>query len=133
LTLFQKKRTEPIKVTPIDFPTGVCVRTEKGHFYINGKFRHRLGSQRIFNSWRFPRVIKTVESALVNFKVGKRLGFRDGTLVRQISNGNLYFISQRKRRLVTDPDTLTIMGLKPSDAVWVADFEINLHEEGEKL
>lgn len=109
------------------------MRTEKGHFYINGKFRHRLGSQRVFKSWAFPRVIESREAALVNYRQGKRLGFRDGSLVRQTSNGNLYFISQRKRRLVTNPDTLTIMGLKPNDAVWVADFEIQLHEEGENL
>ena len=126
-----KREAALIKVVPIDFPTGVCVRTEKGHFYINGKFRHRLGSKRVFQSWAFPRVIQTREAALVNFKYGKRLGFRDGTLIRNTKDNALYFISQRKRRLVTNPDTLTLMGLKPSDAVWVADFEIQLHEEGE--
>lgn len=118
---------------PRTYPTGVCVRTEAGHWFINGKFRHRLGSQRIFNSWNFPRVIQATEGNLVNYKRGKPLGFRDGTLVRQTSTNNLYFISQRQRRQVTDPDSLYFMGLKPSDAVWVADFEINLHEEGEKL
>lgn len=127
------KKTKPLRVVPIDFPTGVCVKTEKGHFYINGKFRHRLGSKRVFQSWAFPRVIETRESALVNFKTGKKLGFRDGSLIREISTGKLYFVSQRKVRLVTNPDTLTLMGLKPSDAVWVADFEIKLHEEGEDL
>lgn len=128
-----RTKADPIKVVPIDFPSGVCVRTDKGHFYINGKFRHRLGSQRVFESWAFPRVIKTTETALANFKTGKRLGFRDGTLIRQTSNGHLYFISQRKRRLVTNPDTLTVMGLKPEDGMWVADFEVELHEEGENL
>jgi hypothetical protein len=131
--ILSRKKAEPIKVVPIDFPSGVCVRTDKGHFYISGKYRHRLGSQRVFESWAFPRVIKTTESALANFRQAKTLGFRDGTLIRQTSTGHLYFISQRKRRLVTNPDTLTVMGLKPEDGTWVADFEVELHEEGENL
>lgn len=128
-----RKREQAKTSNPIEYPTGVCVRTEKGHFYINGKFRHRLGSKRVFVSWAFPRVIQASEANLVNYRIGKRLGFRDGTLVRQTKTGSLYFISQRKRRLVDDPDKLALLGLKPEDAVWVADFEIALHEEGDNL
>ena len=130
---FRKKKVTPLSAARIDFPSGLCIKTEVGHWYINGKFRNRIGSRRIFESWNFPRVIVSSEASLANYIKGKTLGFRDGTLVRQMSNGTFYFISQRKRRLVTNPDVLTLMGLKPSDATWAADFEINLHEEGEKL
>lgn len=131
--MFNRKKTAPLSAAQIEFPSGLCVKTEAGHWYINGKFRNRLGSKRVFQSWNFPRVVESTESSLAKYTKGKKLGFRDGTLVRQMSTGSFYFISQRKRRLVANPDVLTLMGFKPSDAVWVADFEINLHEEGEKL
>ena len=131
--MFSRKKTVPLSAAHIDFPSGLCVKTEDGHWYINGKFRNRLGSKRIFESWNFPRVINSTESSLAKYVKGKKLGFRDGTLVRQMSTGKFYFISQRKRRLITNPDVLTLMGLKPSDATYAADFEINLHEEGENL
>lgn len=131
--LGRKKRVRPLSAAPVVLPSGLCVKTEVGHWYINGNFRNRLGSKRILDSWSFPRIIQLPESSLANYKKGKKLGFRDGSLVRVISDGRLYFISQRKRCLITDPDLLSIMGLKYNDAVLVGEFEINLHEEGENL
>lgn len=116
---------------PKVYPSGICVRTEVGHYYINGNFRHRLGSKRIFESWSFPFVAQTSEAALKNYRRGRKLGFRDGTLVRRISDGKLYFISKRQRCLVKNVDHLTALGLNPSDAVWASDFEIELTSEGE--
>jgi hypothetical protein len=61
------------------------------------------------------------------------LGFRDGSLVRRISDGNLYFISKRQRRLVKSVDFLLALGLDPKDAVWASDFELEYTSEGEIL
>lgn len=130
---FRRKNETPLSATQIVFPSGICVKTEVGHWYINGNFRHRLGSKRIFQSWRFPFVAETTEEALQNYRKGKKLGFRDGALVRACSDSKLYFISKRQRRLVTNPSILYAMGLHPKDAVWVSDFELLLHEEGENL
>ena len=130
----KKKKTEtPLSATQKVFPSGICVRTEVGHWYINGNYRHRLGSKRIFQSWSFPFVAETTEESLKNYRKGKKLGFRDGSLIRNCSDYKLYFISKRQRRLVTDPSILYAMGLHPKNAVWVSDFEVQLHEEGENL
>lgn len=127
-----RKKAETPKY-PVTYPTGICVKTEVGHYYINGQYRNRLASKRVFDSWNFTRVVESSEAALKNYKKGKMLGFRDGTLVRQLSTGHFFFISQRKRSKVVNPDLLAIMGIKPADAVWVSDSEIALHEEGDEL
>jgi len=128
------RRTKQSKpVAPKTFPSGICVKTEIGHYYINGNFRHRLGSKRIFESWVFPFVAETSEAALKNYRRGRKLGFRDGSLVRRISDGKLYFISKRQRRLVNDVDTLVALGLSPKDAVWASDYELEYTSEGEIL
>lgn len=119
--------------TPSEYPTGVCVKTESGYFYINGKFRHLIKNRRVLKTWAFPFIIEGTEAGLSKYPKGKPLGFRDGTLVRDISDSKLYFISGRKRRLVATPEALTNLGLKNSDAVWAAHSEINLHTEGEVL
>lgn len=128
-----QKKSNPSYVIPVNLPSGICVKTEDGHYYINGKFRNRLGSKRVFESWNFPRVIELSEASLVNYTKGKRIGFRDGTFIKQISNGHIYFISRRMRCKVTSPNVLSVMGLKQSDAVLVSDFEVLLHEEGEEI
>lgn len=126
-----RRKTKSKPQAPKTFPSGICVRTEIGHYYINGNFRHRLGSKRIFESWAFPFVAETSEAALKNYRRGKRLGFRDGSLVRRISDGNLYFISKRQRCLVKNVDFLTALGLDPKKAVWASDFELEYTSEGE--
>lgn len=119
---------------PVNYPSGVCVHTEKGeYFYINGKYRHVIAGHRILNSWSFPFIIESSEYALVKYSRAAPLGFRDGSLVTDISSGKTYFISQRLRRPVQTPDFLRYVGLKLKDAILVSTEEINLHKDGEVL
>lgn len=118
---------------PTDFPTGAVVKTESGMWYINGRFRHLVKNPRIAKTWKFNLVITASESSLVKLIKAKPLGFRDGSLVGDISDGKVYLIAGKVRRLITKPESYQMLGRKRRDALWVAHDEINLHPEGEVL
>lgn len=84
-------------------------------------------------SWSFPLIVNVHSSSLASFTVSSPLGFRDGTLIKDTSDGKLYLVSQRLRRHITSPDALAMLGKKRSDAIWVSHSEVNLHKEGEEL
>lgn len=129
--MFSKKVSPP--TTPTDYPSGICVRTETGYYYINGKFRHPILGSRIRRSWHFPFIVVSTNAALVNYPRAARLGFRDGTLLRAVSDGHLYFIAQRLRRPVQSPEALSNLGLTSKDAIWISSEELNIHKLGEVL
>jgi hypothetical protein len=66
-------------------------------------------------------------------RVAGKLGFRDGTLIKNIADGKLYLISQNKKRHIVDPDTFDIYGLNRSNIIEVSESEANVHELGENL
>jgi hypothetical protein len=66
-------------------------------------------------------------------KIAGKLGFRDGTLIKNIADGKLYLISQNKRRHIIDPDTFEKYGLDRSNIIEVSESEANMHELGENL
>ena len=61
------------------------------------------------------------------------LGFRDGTLIKNIADGKIYLISQNKRRHIIDPDSFTKYGLDRSNIVEVSEAEVNMHDIGDNL
>jgi len=73
------------------------------------------------------------ENALSGFKIAGKLGFRDGTLIKNIADGKIYLLSQNKLRHITDPDLFSKYGLDRSSVIEVAEYEINSHEIGENL
>ena len=81
------------------------------------------------SSWSLP-VVETSESMLVNYPLAGVLGFRDGTLIHNISDGRMYLISDSKRRHIVDPDVLEWLD---SEIIKVGQKEIFVHPEGEKL
>jgi hypothetical protein len=127
ISLFKKKQTNKT-YNPV-VPSGLIAHTEKGYFYIKGNKRFKFVSDRAMNSWSLP-IIVTIESKVVNFAMNGTLGFRDGTLVKDISDGKIYLISDNKRRHVVDPDVLEWIN---SDILEVGQKEILVHEEGENL
>jgi hypothetical protein len=132
------KRSKPaplpdVPTVPVEYPTGTCVQTEKGVFFIKGRFRFRVTSERILSSWHYPFVIRSSEAACGRYSVGGKLGFRQGTLVKDISNGKIYLISENLRRQVVSPDFFDVL-LFPREAVIEASpEEIALHKEGENI
>jgi hypothetical protein len=127
LKIFQKK-SHKNNYTPV-VPSGLIANTEKGYFYVKGKKRFRFISDRAMNSWDLP-IVKTKEPMMSEFPVSGVLGFRDGTLVKDISDGKIYLISDSKRRHVTDPDVLEWMD---SEIITAGQKEIFVHAEGDKL
>jgi hypothetical protein len=133
-----KRKTQEIEVVvpdePVDYPSGVCVRTETGTFYIKGQFKYPIKTDRILNSWAFPTVIETSDIAVSKYLRGKPLGFRDGTVIYDFSSGRTFLISDNKRRHVVDPEALDRFGRDfKRDALWVSLEEANLHSDGKVI
>lgn len=126
--LFKKKSPRTDRV---DFPTGIVVKTETGYWYINGNTRKPIPNTRVLKTWSFPIVVEYTEHSLSSFKKGSPLGFRPGSLIRDISDGKIYLIEKGLRRLVVSPESLTLLNKKRSDALWVSHNEVLLHKEGE--
>jgi hypothetical protein len=110
----------------------MIAKTEKGYFYVKGEKRFRFISDRARDSWNL-RIVPTSELAMTNIKVVGIVGFRDGTLIRDISNGKIYLIVDNKRSLITDPDDLKSLGFKKQDIILVSKKEADFQKEGEEL
>jgi len=113
-------------------PSGMIAHTNKGYFYVKGDKRFRFISDRARESWNL-RVIETTESAMTACKVVGVVGFRDGSLIRDISTNRVYLVVDNKRSLVVDPDDLKALGFKQHDIVLVSKKEADYQKEGEHL
>jgi len=130
------KRWKPIQkssiTSPTNFPSGIAVKTDKDTYWIKDGKRYRLISNRAADSWSFTTVHAT-ENALSGFKLAGKLGFRDGTLIKNIADGRIYLVSQNKLRHIVDPDSFTRYGLDRSNVIEVSETEVSAHDLGEKL
>lgn len=138
--MFRKKsepvapNPEPARPTaPVDYPTGIAVEVESGDVYfVKGLTKFKFFSHRCFESWSLVPA-RGSRASLSKFKSAPGpLGFRDGTLVKTISDGKYYLISGNKRRLVVTPDVHKY-GLSLDRAILVSDEEARIHEAGEVL
>ena len=129
----QSKTIQPVLITsPTNFPSGIAVKTDTGTYWIKDNKKYKLISERAANSWRFVEVLAT-DHALSAIKSAGKLGFRDGTLIKNIADGKMYLISQNKRRHILSPDVFDKYGLNRSLLVEVSEAEVNMHELGENL
>jgi hypothetical protein len=141
-TLWKKKRqrvrlfktTQSILTIslPTNFPSGIAVKTDKDTYWIKDGKRYRLISNRAAQSWCFTTVLAT-EAALTGIKLVGKLGFRDGSLIKNLADGRMYLVSQNKLRHIVDPDSFDRYGLDRSKVVEVSDKEISAHDLGENL
>lgn len=128
-----KKKLQPVQISnPTVFPSGLAVKTEKATYWVKDGKRFRLISDRAEKSWSFPTVHAT-ESSVAGMKLVGKLGFRDGTLIKNIADGRMYLISQNKRRHIKDPDIFDRYGLDRSNLIEVSEAEANMHDLGEDL
>ena len=127
---------KPIQISlitsPTNFPSGLAVKTDKDTYWIKDGKRYKLISDRAAKSWSFTTVNAT-EAALTGFKVAGKLGFRDGSLIKNISDGKMYLVSQNKLRHIVDPDSFIRYGLNRSDIIEVSGAEILAHDLGESI
>jgi hypothetical protein len=128
-----KQNTQTVLVTlQTNFPSGIAVKTDKATYWIKDSKRYKLISDRAAESWLFTTVNAT-ETAVSGIKLVGKLGFRDGTLIKNISDGKLYLISQNKRRHIVDPDVFNKYGLDRSKLIEVSDLEAAMHDLGDDL
>lgn len=133
--MFRKKTQRALPSERTEYPKGIAVTTEAGRFYLHpdGK-RYAIASNEIFNSWSFPLVVETTETAVEHVPVAlTKLGFRDGTLIYNIKDARIYLIVQGKRRPVVSPSALDTLGLTKDDAIVVSNYDISLMKLGDDL
>ena len=127
------KNTQILLITsPTNFPSGIAVKTDKATYWIKDGKRYKLISDRASKSWSFATANAT-EEALSLIKIAGKLGFRDGSLIKNIADGKIYLISQNKKRHIVDPDSFTKYGLDRSKIIEVSEAESNAHDLGEIL
>lgn len=135
---WRKKQTPPPQPTPepistrTNFPVGLAVRTANGVYLIKKTSKLKFASDRVFSTWGLTAVLATPE-AVKHIPVGGTLGFRDGTLIKNIADGKMYLVSGNLKRHVVSPDAFSRYGLDPDRAVLVSDEEVKLHKDGEVL
>jgi hypothetical protein len=125
---WKKKVRPPLDAVP---PSGVFLRTPTGRVYMSkGGKRYEIAEVPLA-SWN-ANVLPVTEMAIRTLEDGGKLGFRDGTLVKDFSDGRIYLISDSRRRLITNPDLFEQLG--GDEAMMVVPSEyIKLHREGEEL
>jgi hypothetical protein len=131
MKLFKSTKNNLI-TSPTNFPSGIAVKTDKATYWIKDGKRYKLISDRAADSWTFTTVNAT-ETALSNIKLVGKLGFRDGTLIKNIADGKMYLISQNKKRHIVNPDSFDQYGLDRRSVVEVSEAEANMHNLGDNL
>ena len=132
MRLFKTTKSTLTISQPTNFPSGLAVKTDKGTYWIKDGKRYKLISDRAAQSWCFTTVNAT-EVALSGIKLVGKLGFRDGTLIKNIADGKMYLVSQNKLRHIVDPDIFNRYGLDRSNLIEVSEAEIKAHDRGEAL
>jgi hypothetical protein len=132
LKLLRNTKSTLIISSPTNFPSGIAVKTDKDTYWIKDGKRYRLISDRAAQSWSFTTVNAT-ESALSGIKLAGKLGFRDGSLIKNLADGKMYLVSQNKLRHIVDPDSFTKYGLDRSKVIEVSEKEILAHDLGENI
>lgn len=117
---------------PTKYPSGLVVTTEKGTYLIKNKYKMKMFNDRVFQSWKLNDSLGS-EIALSGFLFGGIIGFRDGTLLKDISDSKIYLISENKTRHIVSPDVWTKYGLNKNDIIEVSSEEILLHKNGDIL
>jgi hypothetical protein len=113
-------------------PGGLIARTEKGDFLVKGAKRFKFVSNRARDSWSL-RIVQTNEFAMQSIKIAGVIGFRDGTLIRDISSHKIYLISEYKKRHVVSPDIIRNLGFRIDDIILVSGREVSVHQDGDIL
>lgn len=132
MQLFKKKidpvATKPLnKIKPID---GLMITDGENYWFIKGGKRVKCFSYRSFKSWSIDAILATPQ-ACKTIPLTGTLGFRDGSLIKDVVSGKIYLISQSKARLITDPDILDVFGRER--IIEVSPSEVEIHTQGEDL
>jgi len=123
-----RSKQPPLDIVP---PSGIFVRTpDLSVFYIKGGKAYAITEIHL-RSWNTD-VFPITRTALLNVPIEGKLGFRDGTLVKDFADGKMYLISDSKRRQITNPATFEALGGKRRLVTAPTEY-LRIHPEGESL
>jgi hypothetical protein len=117
------------------FPDGSLLRTETGVGYLeNGKIRPIINPD-IFNSrFNWKDVIDITRAEWNSYPLASALTFREGMLVREQNNPDVYVITNQKRRHIPSPVTFEALGYKWSNITIIPDGTLDIsHPKGSDM
>ena len=134
--MFLKKKPQSNQVIPPQIPTecpsGVAVFDGINTYFIKNNKKYRVISDRAVKSWGFTLWYGS-QGSLSKIVLGGILGFRDGSVIKDISNGKIYLVANSKKQHITTPDFFTRFGIDPNTVIEVSNKEAELHKDGEPI
>lgn len=134
--MWKKKRqkTNPINpsLVPTAYPSGVAVFDGTNTYFIKNNKKYRIISERAVKSWGFKVWYGSPES-LSKIVLGGILAFRDGSVIKDVSNGKIYLVVNGLKQHITTPDFFTKFGVDPEYIIEVSAKEADLHKNGEPI
>ena len=135
--MLRKKKEQPkaeIKppLVPTAYPSGVAVFDGTNTYFIKNNKKYRIISSRALESWGFKVWYGSPES-LSKTVLGGILAFRDGSVIKDVSNGKIYLVVNGLKQHITTPDFFTKFGIDPGYIIEVSAKEADLHKNGESI
>ena len=127
----QKKIINP-PLVPLSYPSGVAVFDGTNTYFIKNNKKYRIVSERALKSWGFSVWYGSPES-LSKTPLGGILGFRDGSVIKDVSNGKIYLVVNSMKQHITTPDFFTKFGIDRDNIIEVSAKEAELHKDGEQI
>ena len=131
-----KPELTPVKIVgplvPTVYPSGVAVFDGTNTYFIKNNKKYRIISQRALESWGFKVWYGSPES-LSKIVLGGILAFRDGSVIKDVSNGKIYLVVNGLKQHITTPDFFTKFGVDPEYIIEVSAKEADLHKNGEPI
>jgi len=128
----QKKNSIQPPLVPTPYPSGVAVFDGINTYFIKNNKKYRIISDRAVKSWGFKVWYGSPES-LSKIVLGGILAFRDGSVIKDVSNGKIYLVVNGLKQHITTPDFFTKFGVDPEYIIEVSAKEADLHKNGEPI
>lgn len=132
----KKEIKSPAKIipplVPTAYPSGIAVFDGTNTYFIKNNKKYRIISDRALESWGFKVWYGSPES-LSKTVLGGILAFRDGSVIKDVSNGKIYLVVNGLKQHITTPDFFTKFGIDPGYIIEVSAKEADLHKNGEPI
>lgn len=119
-------------LVPTAYPSGIAVFDGTNTYFIKNNKKYRIISDRALESWGFKVWYGSPES-LSKTVLGGILAFRDGSVIKDVSNGKIYLVVNGLKQHITTPDFFTKFGIDPGYIIEVSAKEADLHKNGEPI
>lgn len=129
-----KKEKEKIvpPLVPLSYPSGVAVFDGTNTYFIKNGKKYRIISERAVKSWGF-NVWYGSSDSLSKTPLGGILAFRDGSVIKDVSNGKIYLVVNGTKQHITTPDFFNKFGIDRDNIIEVSAKEAELHKDGEPI